>query len=242
MEDLTIWHSKFENCMYAEKLINLILLLNEDSVHKIDIELVKKAIFYARKYHGKQMRKSGEPYYSHPIEVAYLLAEYSAKENVKFYRTDLIITAILHDTIEDTELTKEMISIIFDENIANNVVDLSRIKFDKKISAGETLNVIFHKHKKDVLYVKLFDRLHNIRTIGSLPQDKIQRIVEETVNYFIPFAYYLELSYIRDEFKFLCAKISGRSSYTSSNQKVFNNNFQLSSLTARNDVEHKKNQ
>ena len=206
MEDLKIWQSKFENCIYAEKLINLILLLNEDSVNKVDIESVKKAIFYARKYHGTQMRKSGEPYYSHPIEVAHILAEYSAKENVKFYRTDLIITAILHDTIEDTELTKEMIEIIFDENIANNVADLSRIKFDKKISAGETLNVMFNKHKKDVLYVKLFDRLHNIRTIGSLPQDKIQKIVEETVKCFLPLTAYLEMPNIEEALYLMCLK------------------------------------
>jgi (p)ppGpp synthase/HD superfamily hydrolase len=97
-----------------------------------------------------------------------------------------------------------MIQVIFNEDIANNVSDLSRIKFDKKISAGETLNVIFNQHKKDVLYVKLFDRLHNIRTIGSLPQDKIQKIVEETMKCFLPLAAYLETSKVEESLYQMC--------------------------------------
>ena len=199
MEDINSWESKFENCKYSDKLLNLISLLNINSKQKVDIVQVKKAIYYARKYHGTQVRKSGDPYYSHPIEVGYIFCEYVAKEKIKFYQTDLVITAILHDTIEDTDLTKEMISKIFNESIANNVEDLTRIKFDKKISAGETLNLLFSQHKKDILYIKLFDRLHNIRTIQYMKPEKIHKIIEETLLYFLPITAHLEILKIEDE-------------------------------------------
>ncbi|KJV94997.1 HD domain protein [Orientia tsutsugamushi str. UT76] len=73
---------------------------------KIDLDRVEKAIFYAKKYHSNQKRDTGEPYYMHPLEVAYMVADYS-------FETDTIITAILHDTLEDITLTKEKIVKVF---------------------------------------------------------------------------------------------------------------------------------
>jgi (p)ppGpp synthase/HD superfamily hydrolase len=166
MEDINNWEQKFETCIYSDRLVTKLIDLNERTSDKVNIEEVKKAIYYARKYHGSQIRKSGEPYYSHPLEVAFLFAEYSGNENHIIYRTDLIITAILHDTIEDTDLTKDMIEKIFGSLVANNVEDLTRVKLDIKISAGESLNILFTQYKKDILYIKLFDRLHNVRTIS----------------------------------------------------------------------------
>lgn len=95
-------------CYYSNRLIGKLKLL--DTENKLDFILINKAIYYAKKYHGNQLRKSGEPYYSHPLEVAYLFSEYVEKEELQYYTTDLIVTAILHDTIEDTVLTKEMIA------------------------------------------------------------------------------------------------------------------------------------
>ena len=93
----------------SDKLLNKLNLLNEQVKSPVNISEVTKAIYYARKYHGSQMRKSGELYYSHPIEVGYLFAEHIAIKQPQYFKTDLIITALLHDTIEDTELTKDMI-------------------------------------------------------------------------------------------------------------------------------------
>ena len=197
MEDVNSWQAKFESCQYSDRLINKLLLLNKAAKNPVDIQEVKKAIYYARKYHGDQKRLSGEPYYSHPIEVAYMVADY-------LFTTDSMVVSILHDTIEDTELTKENIVYIFGNQIANQVDDLTRIKFNKKITAGENVNLLFTQYKKDVLHVKLFDRLHNMKTIQHMPREKIKRIIDETIIYFIPLATYLSLTDVQEELVKLC--------------------------------------
>lgn len=191
MQDKGHWEEEFKACNYSDKLINFLHSINNTVDDTVDIKQVRKAIHYAKKYHGSQLRKSGEPYYMHPIEVAYIFAEYASTENLKHYTTDLIVTAILHDTIEDTDLTKAMIEELFNETIAENVEGLTRIKFDKKISTGETLNLLFKQHKRDILYIKLFDRLHNIRTIKYMKPQKIVKIIDETMSYFLPLSTHL---------------------------------------------------
>ena len=81
MEDISSWKEKFEICVYAKKLIDKLEYLNTKVKNPVDIEEVKKGIYYARKYHGLQMRQSGDPYYSHPIEVAIMLAEFVARRS-----------------------------------------------------------------------------------------------------------------------------------------------------------------
>ena len=206
MKDINNWEEKFEACLYSDRLVRKLIDLNERTSDKVNINEVKKAIYYARKYHGSQMRQSGEPYYSHPLEVAFLLAEYAGNENHLIYRTDLMITAILHDTIEDTALTKEMIEKLFGRKIANNVEDLTRVKLDIKISAGESLNILFTQYKKDILYIKLFDRLHNVRTISYMKPEKIKKIIYETIGFFIPLTSYLNILGLEEELAILCAK------------------------------------
>jgi len=186
-----------EPCKYSIRLIEKLKSLDTQNV--LDFELINKAVYYAKKYHGSQLRKSGEPFYSHPLEVAYLFAEYTAKEEVQYYTTDLIITAIMHDTIEDTSLTKEMISQVFNESIASKVEDLTRIKVNKKIPAGETLELVYPQNKKDILYIKLFDRLHNMRTIAFLPEIKRNKVIDETVEYFVSLCSVLDLYEVKKE-------------------------------------------
>ncbi len=195
---------KFAPCQYSDKLLNKLSVLNGQVKSPVDISEVTKAIYYARKYHGSQMRKSGELYYSHPIEVAYLFAEHIAIKEPQYFKTDLIVTALLHDTIEDTKLTKDMIAEIFNEQVADQVYDLTRVKFDEKITAGKTVNSLFTQYKKDVLHIKLFDRLHNIRTIGYMSPEKIKKIVRETIACFIPLATYLNILEVEQELNKLC--------------------------------------
>jgi (p)ppGpp synthase/HD superfamily hydrolase len=171
-----------------------------DTQNLLDFELINKAIYWAKKYHGEQKRKSGEPYYSHPLDVAYIFAEYLASGGDKrYYTTDLIFTTILHDTIEYTLLTKDMIEQGFNQSIANYVDDLTRIKTDKKFTAGETLELIYPQNKKGVLYIKICDRLHNLRTIAFVSEIKRNKIIDETIKYFIPLCTFLGLYDIKKE-------------------------------------------
>ncbi|WP_375331266.1 HD domain-containing protein [Candidatus Tisiphia endosymbiont of Oplodontha viridula] len=182
----------FEMCIYATKLIDKVMYLNSIvKVPPVNIKEIKKAIYYARKYHGDQMRQSGEPFYSHPIEVAYMVSDY-------LFRTDILVTSILHDTLEDTELTKEKIAKEFGERIANQVQDLTRIKEDGiKISSAEMVKILYKEKKHEVSLIKLFDRLHNMQTVNAKSPEKIKKIVKETIEHFLTLSTYLELFDVR---------------------------------------------
>ncbi|KJV52732.1 HD domain protein [Orientia tsutsugamushi str. Gilliam] len=182
---------------YSESLLNKLFETNVRFNTEIDLDKVEKAIFYAQKYHGQQKRDTGELYYTHPLEVAYMVSDYS-------FETDTIITAILHDTIEDTTLTKEKIGQEFGHNIAEQVSDLTRIKDNKKISSREMIQTFYRQNKTELLLIKLFDRFHNIQTIHIKPYEKRQKIIIETQQEFIPLAEYLKLPKIAIELNKYC--------------------------------------
>ncbi|WP_410520801.1 HD domain-containing protein [Candidatus Tisiphia endosymbiont of Dascillus cervinus] len=199
-EDINYWdNSKYAPCQYATRLLDKLRKMNEKINRSIDIDEVKKAIYYAKKYHGSQMRQSGEPYYSHPLEVAYMISDY-------LYRTDILVTSILHDTIEDTKLTKKMIAYIFGEQVASQVEDLSRNKPHGKISSAETLDILLQQEKYDVALIKLFDRVHNLQTLGVKSPEKARKIIEETVKNFIIIAMHLKIPTITQDLTALCYK------------------------------------
>jgi len=186
MNDIFCWESKYQSCTYSESLINKINLQNEKSNHKVDILQIKKAIYYAKKYHGSQKRLSGEPYYSHPLAVAELVAPYC-------FKTDILVTSILHDTLEDTQLTKEQIACIFSQNIENQVEALTRIKIDQKISAANTIQLLWlRKNRDDLLLIKYFDRLHNMQTIKFKSLKKTLKTIDETLKQFISLGIYFK--------------------------------------------------
>ncbi|WP_342638360.1 HD domain-containing protein [Orientia tsutsugamushi] len=182
---------------YSESLLNKLFETNVRFNTEIDLDKVEKAIFYAQKYHGQQKRDTGELYYTHPLEVAYMVAYYS-------FETDTIITAILHDTLEDTTLTKEKICQEFGHNIAEQVSDLTRIKDNKKISSREMIQTFYRQNKTELLLIKLFDRFHNIQTVSIKPYEKRQEIILETQQEFIPLAEYLKLQEIAIELNKYC--------------------------------------
>ena len=196
MQDDKSWWTKFDSCKYSNRLLDKLLLLNEDKSKedKINISKVQKAIYYAKKYHGDQKRQSEEPYYSHPFEVAYMISDY-------LFRTDIIVTSILHDTIEDTELTFEMIRKLFGEVIAHQVMDLTRITGGdgRKISSAEMVGFLFEQKKYDLLLIKQFDRLHNMQSIGAKSPEKIKKITEETIGTFTVLAAFLGIRSIEEE-------------------------------------------
>ena len=188
------------SCKYSIRLIEKLKLLDTQNV--LDFELINKAIYWARKYHGDQKRRSGEPYYSHPLEVAYIISEYNLK-------TDVIAASILHDTVEDTEVTVEMIQGTFGQRIAEMVNMLTRDRPDgTKLSIEEILNNAYQKGDKEVLLIKLIDRLHNIQTIGVKFLDKQIKESQETLKNFVSLAMYLENINLEKAISCLCHKIS----------------------------------
>ena len=172
-----------EHCQYSTRLLEKLKLL--DSRKVLDFALINKAIYWAKKYHGNQKRKSGEAYYTHPLEVAYMISDYKLK-------TDVIVASILHDIVEDTEVTVEMINSSFGQRISEMVDRLTRDRPDgSKLSVEHIINNAYHLKDKEVLLIKLFDRFHNIQTIESMSIEKTKQIITETIKQFITLSIFL---------------------------------------------------
>ena len=165
----------------------------------VDESMIKNAYHYAAEVHKTQKRQSGDPYISHPLAVANILAELKLDGPT-------ITTALLHDTIEDTKATYEEVRTNFGEEIADlveGVTKISKLEVEKKsLTAGENFRKLILATSKDirVLLVKLADRLHNMRTINSIDKkDKRERIAKETMEIYAPLAERMGMHKVRDE-------------------------------------------
>jgi (p)ppGpp synthase/HD superfamily hydrolase len=223
-----------EPCKYSIRLIEKLKSLDTKNI--LDFDLINKAIYWARKYHGDQKRKSGEPYYSHPLEVAYMISDYKLK-------TDVIVASILHDIIEDTEITVGMIFDNFSWRIAQMVDMLTRDRPDgTKLTIDEVITNAYKKADKEVLLIKLIDRLHNMQTIGSMSIEKIEKITSETLKKFITLSIYLEertsrmLSVEKILTELCYQNISIKQPQIQNQEMVFEDNFQLVSPKFQNDL------
>ena len=176
-----------------QDLLELIKKYNPDEVN-----IIKKAYEYAKQLHEGQVRQSGEPYISHPLNVAYILAEMHADR-------DTICAALLHDTLEDTNIKKEDIAENFNKTIANlvdGVTKISKMNFSskedqniantRKIITGITEDV-------RIIIIKLADRLHNMRTLQFKSKFKQKENALETIEIFVPLAYYIGAYRIKSE-------------------------------------------
>lgn len=176
-----------------DDLLNLVKTYNKD-----EIEAVRRAYEYAKNLHSGQFRESGEPYIIHPLNVAYILAEMHADR-------DTICAGLLHDTLEDTNISKEDIAHDFNQDIANlvdGVTKLSKMNFSskkdqnfantRKIITGITEDV-------RIIIIKLADRLHNMRTLQFKSEFKQKENSLETIEIFTPLAYYIGAYRIKSE-------------------------------------------
>ncbi|MGQ5700778.1 RelA/SpoT family protein [Sandaracinobacteroides sp. A072] len=166
-----------------------------------DEDLLNRAYVFSMKAHGSQLRASGDPYFSHPIEVAGILTDLHLDD-------ETIVTGILHDTIEDTVATREDILRLFGENVArlvDGVTKLSRIEAQTESErAAENLRRFLLAMSDDirVLLVKLADRLHNMRTLRFLKNpEKRRRIARETMDIYAPLAERIGMYGFMDELK-----------------------------------------
>ena len=169
-----------------------------------DLQMVEEAFYFAANAHSKQRRRSGEPYIYHPIAVATIAAE-----DIGLGRTS-IVCALLHDVVEDTEFTLDDIRQQFGDKVALVIDGLT--KLDKADNAeslqAENFKKIINTLNQDVrvVLIKLADRLHNMRTLSSMPPHKQLKIASETSYIYAPLAYRLGLHAIKNELEDLSLK------------------------------------
>ncbi|WP_294951813.1 bifunctional GTP diphosphokinase/guanosine-3',5'-bis pyrophosphate 3'-pyrophosphohydrolase [uncultured Gilliamella sp.] len=166
------------------------------------VELIQNAYLFAQKAHEGQFRCSGEPYITHPVAVATILADMRLD-----YET--IIAALLHDTIEDTPVTFQDITKEFGKHVAilvEGVSKLDKLKFRNRQEAqAENFRKMVLAMTEDVrvILIKLADRTHNMRTLGALRPDKRRRIAKETLEIYAPLAHRLGIHHIKTELEIL---------------------------------------
>lgn len=184
-----------------------------------DINLLKKAYVFAEKAHSEQKRSSGEPYIIHPLNVAATLVK---------LRMDLdsIISGLLHDVVEDCEISPETIEKEFNSNIAQIVAALtkiSKIKFkSKEESQAENFRKMIVAMAKDlrVIIVKLADRMHNMRTLQYVSLEKQARIAQETLDIYVPLASRLGINSVKADLEDLCLRFTKPEVYYKLAEKV----------------------
>src|SRR5450830_911740 len=170
----------------------------EEYLTPSELKKVKEAYRFSDEMHLGQMRKSGEPYISHPLAVAEICADWKLDAQA-------MMAALLHDVMEDQGVKKDELIERFGAQVASLVDGLSKldkIEFQSQIEAqAENFRKMLLAMARDVrvILVKLADRLHNMRTLGSMPPDKKRRISRETMDVYVPIAHRLGLNNIYRE-------------------------------------------
>lgn len=176
----------------------------QDNNPKADTSSILRAYEFAEKAHNGQTRKSGEPYIQHPLHTAFVLAE---------IRSDLptVVAGILHDVPEDTDITLDDIKKNFGDDVCNlvsGITKLGKIKYRGVERYRENLRKMFIAMADDlrIIYIKFADRLHNLRTLESLPENKRERIAKETLEIYAPIAGLLGVWRLKWQMEDICFK------------------------------------
>jgi GTP pyrophosphokinase/guanosine-3',5'-bis(diphosphate) 3'-pyrophosphohydrolase len=191
-----------ERQISADDLVELVGLYNP----KANTNRIRAAFDYSERMHQGQLRKSGDPYFTHPVAVAAILAEQRLDDAT-------IVTALLHDTIEDTEASYKEISDLFGEDIAalvDGVTKLTNLQLsNRETKQAENFRKLFMAMSKDirVILVKLADRLHNMRTIRSMKPEKQMQKARETMDIFAPLAGRMGMHWMREELEDLAFRV-----------------------------------
>ncbi len=216
MKDLLSDDSIIDN---SPETLDELLKLVESYYPSADLDFLRRAYEFSEKAHSGQLRRSGEPYISHPLGVAGILAE---------LRLDLptIATGLLHDTVEDTHATLEDIEKNFGpvvRHLVDGVTKISKMSFrNTHEKQGENIRKMIVAMGKDVrvVLVKIADRLHNMRTLNHMPPEKQARIAEETLDIYAPLASRLGIQAVKIELEDLSFRYATPEAYYSLAQKV----------------------
>ena len=180
-----------------------------------EIGLVKMALELIKWYHGPASRHSGEPFYLHPLSVAQIVLDYNTDEPT-------ILGALLHDTVEDTAMLLPHIETVFGSETAAVVDAVTHLQsqgespYKIKLSEEENLQMLSRIGNTRALYVKVADRLHNMRTIHARPYERQLHRAQETLDFFVPLAERLGLKQAAEEMRSRCEEVLSRSPQTSS--------------------------
>ena len=191
-----------EDCRSLEELMEIVVKYHPDA----DVAMVEKAYHFAQKAHEGQMRKSGEPYFFHPLTVAGLLARLMLDPPT-------IAAGLLHDTVEDCEeVTLDVITKEFGQEVAllvDGVTKLKRLDFSSRVEQqAESIRKMILAMSKDirVVLIKLADRTHNMRTLKAQKPESQRRIAQETLDIYAPLAHRLGVYKIKQELEDLCLR------------------------------------
>lgn len=183
----------------------LAAVAQKTNAHVATVQTVLELIKW---YHGPVQRNTGEPFYLHPLAVAKIVLDYNQDEAT-------ILAALLHDTIEDTALLLGHVETIFGKDTAAIVDKVTHLEstqenfYKIKLSAEENVLMLLESGDDRAMYVKLADRLHNMRTIEGKSPDSQVRIAKETIQFFVPQALRLGLTDAAKELKERCIKVLG---------------------------------
>jgi len=203
---------------YQRMYNNLIEVCRKNLV-SFDENLIRKAFDFALESHKNDLRASGEPYFDHPYEVAMIIAKEIPLDDIS------IASALLHDVLEDTEMTYETLVQHFNQTIAeivDGVTKIGGVIRDHDASQAENYRKLLLSMVKDirVILVKFADRLHNMRTLEFLSKDKQIRIAKETMQIYVPFAHRFGLAQIRWELEDLAFKYLDPDAYEDIRKKL----------------------
>ena len=202
-----------------QKMLTELLRACKESLPKVNEELITKAFTFSLEAHKDDLRASGEPYYTHPYEVALIVAKEFPLDDVT------IVSSLLHDVVEDTDFNVELLTSEFGKEVAeivDGVTKISGIFTGQDIVKAENYRKLLLSMVRDVrvILVKFADRLHNMRTLEFVSPDKQRRIAQETLEIYAPFAHRFGLGRVKWELEDLSFKYLNKEAYEELVRKI----------------------
>ena len=202
-----------------QRMLSELLKVSKESLQKVDEELITKAFTFMLEAHKHDLRSSGEPYYTHPYNVALIVAKEFPLDDTT------IVSSLLHDVIEDTEFNLEVLAAEFSKEIAeivDGVTKISSIFTGQDFAKAENYRKLLLSMVRDVrvILVKFADRLHNMRTLEFVNPDKQRRIALETLEIYAPFAHRFGLGRVKWELEDLSFKYLNKEAYEDLVRKI----------------------